>query len=394
MSDNLDNVTHLDLEDLPEPRKGLWKKIVIFVLIAVAVCGFVVLVLFSDGLNLDSLRRMVKYMNVADDGTYGVFAFDSHGSNCYGEFDGGLAVASVGGLNTFDENGTEIFILQEQLELPQLLVCKDLAVAYDVGGNNLLAVHRRSGEVLRLEEKRSILDADLSEGGYLCLSSSASGYKSVLSVYNPNQDLVYRWLSSTTHLPLCAISDDGKTLAAVALGQAEGVFESSIHLFRTDSEEVQATVSLGNQLFYDLLFVDDDVLCAVGESAVQFMRVDGTLLESCSYADQYLKDYTAEGDGFLTLSLNMYRAGNRYSLITVDDSGRKLAETYLGQEILDLSACGRYIAVLTPEGLTIYTQNLAVYHQTVETGTATAVLMREDGSVLLLGNGQGRLYIP
>ena len=59
-----------------------------------------------------------------------------------------------------------------------------------------------------------------------------------------------------------------------------------------------------------------------------------------------------------------------------------------------MSACGRYLAVLTTEGLTIYTQDLTVYAETVETGNATAVVMRKDGSVLLLGGGQGRLYIP
>jgi len=92
--------------------------------------------------------------------------------------------------------------------------------------------------------------------------------------------------------------------------------------------------------------------------------------------------------------VNTYRAGNRYSLVTVDKKGQRIAGTYIGQEILSLSACGRYIAVLTAEGLTIYTQNLSVYAQTIETGNATDVVMREDGSVLLLGNGQGRLYIP
>ena len=394
MSDNLDNVTQLDLDQPPEPRKGLIKKIVLFSAAIAAVCSVLALILFTDGLNMDSIRRWVKYMNVSENGTYGTYAFDSHGSNRYGEFDDGLAIASVSGLNTYDENGGERFIVQEQLALPQLLLNDQLAVAYDVGGHSLLAVDRKNGEVLRLKENRPILDADLSSGGYLCTSSSASGYKSVLSVYNPNQDLIYRWLSSTTYIPLCAVSPDGKQMAAVALGQSDGVFESSIHIFATNSEEIQQTISLGSELIYDLMFVDGSTICAVGEDSVIYVSASGELLGSCTYGENYLKDFNSGGNGFLTLSLNMYRAGNRYSLLTVDNRGRKIAELYLGSEVLSLSANGRYIAVLTPEALTIYTENLSVYHETVETGNATAVLMREDGSVLLLGNGQGRLYIP
>lgn len=388
-----DNVTRMEPEQSPN-RRGLWKKIVVFAVVVAAVCGLVALILFSDGLNLDSLRRWVKYMNVSGDGSYGVYTFDSHSSNRYESFDDGLAVASVSGLTVFDEQGEELFSLQKQMALPQLQVRGDLAMVYDVGGGSLLALHRQNGEVLRLEENRAILDADLSDGGYLCTSSSASGYKSVLSVYNGSQNLIYRWLSSTTYIPLCTVSADGRWLAAVGLGQSGGAFESSLLLFRTDSEEIQRSVSLGSQLIYDLMFVGDKTICAVGETSVRFLSLDGELLGSYAYEDRYLKDFTDGGDGFLTLAVNMYRAGNRYTLVTVDEKGRELASVYLGQEILDLSACGRYIAALTPEGLTVYTQSLSVYAETVDTGSATSVVMRKDGSVLLLGNGQGKLYLP
>lgn len=380
--------------DNTSPKRSIVQRIALLVGIVVLVLAVVAVVIFRDRLNLDSLRRWVKYMNVSEQSEYGSYTFDAHSSNCYAEFDGGLAVASVGGLNTYDESGGERYVLQQQLTLPQLQVQGKLALAYDAGGKSLLLLHKSSGEVLRLEENRPILDADLSESGQLCVSSSASGYKSVLSVYGKKQKLIYRWLSSTAYLPLCAMSPSGKELAAVSLGQEDGVFESSVCLFRTDSDEQQGTIPLGSQLIYDLYYVDDETLCAVGETAVEFVTTAGESIGSYSYTDRYLKDFHQGGSGFLTLSLNMYRAGSRYSLVTLDYKGNVLGEEYIGKEVLDLSACGRYVAVLTPQSLTIYTSSLEVYHETVETGSATNVVMREDGSVLLLGSGQGRLYIP
>ena len=342
MSDNLEE---LDVEQIPNKR-GLVKKIILLAVVVLLVCAVVAVSVFSGGFHLDSLRRWVKYMNV-DEETNGVYSFDAHSSNRYASFDGGLALASVSGLSTFDESGAERFLIQQQMNLPQLQVAGDMAMAYDVGGNTLVALHKRSGEVLHLEEARPILDADLSSGGYICTSSSASGYKSVLSVYNADQDLIYRWLSSTTYIPNCAISPDGRTMAAIGLGQSDGVFESSLLFFRTDAEELQTTVSLGSDLIYDVMFLDGNTVCAVGETGVQYVSMKGELLGMCSYEDRYLKDFDAGGDGFLTLSVNMYRAGNRYSLLTIDKQGQKIAELYIGQEILDLSACGRYLAVLT-----------------------------------------------
>ena len=373
---------------------GWIKKVLVILLIVIVVCGAVAVFLFPEALNVDAFRRWVRYLNVRSDGQEGIYTFDSHNSNCYAVFDNGLAVASVGGMNTYEQDGREAIVSQGQLALPAIQTGGDLAMAYDVGGPTLLAVHRSSGEVLRVTSEKAILDADISGGGDICFASSAAGYKSVLNVYNDKQELVYRWFSSSTYMPLCTVSDNGTQLAAVGLDQKNGSFESVLHLFRTRYDQIEKSVSLGNELIYDLDYLGDHAICAVGENAVQFLDLNGEPLGSYSYEGQFLKDYDMGGDGFLTLSLNMYRAGNRYTLVTVDSSGQEIASVYLGQDILDLSVCEKYIAVLTQEGLTVYNRSLEVYAQTNEIGAATSVLMREDGSVLLLGAGLGKLYIP
>ncbi len=143
---------------------GLIRKIVLFTMIVLLVSTAVAVAVLSDGFNTDTLRRWVKYMNVnlEEEQTY---SFDSHSSNRYDSFDNGLAVASVSGLNIYDSKGNIHFQVQQQMELPRLMCRGNLAMTYDVGGHTLFAVHRRSGEVLRLDEKRPILDADLSSNG-------------------------------------------------------------------------------------------------------------------------------------------------------------------------------------------------------------------------------------
>ncbi len=386
-----DNVTPIYPQKRP---KNLLRRILLLLGILLVVCAVVAAIVFRDALNMDGLRRWFRYFNVRDDGSYGQYTVDSHNSNRYASFDGGLAVASVGGLNTYDSRGGETTVAQAQMELPAIQTGGQLVMAYDVGGTTLLAVHKRNGEVLRLTAEKPILDAYISQGDAICYATSASGYKTVLAVYDGGQELIYRWLSSTVYMPLCAVSADGRYLAAVGLGQTGGVFESTLYLFQTNSEELALSASLGNELFYDLTFLDDRTICAIGEDSMCFLSLDGTRLGSYDYGELYLKDFDDGGDGFLTLSMNMYKAGNRYSLTTVDEKGQEIASVYIGQEILDVSACGHYVAALTSQGLTIYNRDLTVYHETAETGSATSVLMREDGSALLLGGGVGRLYIP
>ncbi len=377
------------------PKVGrLMGKILLMVLITALVCGIVGCIIFPEFFNVDKLYRTIKYWNRGAGNEDGTFSFDTHNSNCYGSLDGGLAVASVGGLNTYAQNGQSVFVAQGQLSLPQMQTNETMAMVYDVGGSTLIAVHEDQGEVLRISAEKPILDADLSENGSICYTSSAPGYKSVLAVYNKKQELIYRWLSSSTYMPVCAISQNGKTMAVVGLNQTSGVFESTLNYFRVDAEEIQQTVSLGNQLIYELSYVNENTLCAIGEAAVYFLDLQGAELGDFVYDGSYLKDYDLGGDGFLVLVTNMYRAGNRFSLVTLDETGNTMASVFVGREILDLSACGKYVAILTPDGLTVYNKNLQVYAQTETVGNATNILMRDDGTVLLLGAGEGRLYIP
>ena len=195
-------------------------------------------------------------------------------------------------------------------------------------------------------------------------------------------------------MPICAISNEGDQLAAVGLEQEDGVFKSTLNYFQTDTEQIVKTVDLGSELIYDLKYLTADTVCAIGETDAQFFSADGDTIGAYSYEGSYLKDFDTNGDGFLTLSLNIYRTGNRYTLVTVDETGREIASLYIGQEILGLSACGKYVAVLTAEGLTIYNRSLEIYAQTVDIGSATSVLMRKDGSAVLLGGGTGELFVP
>ena len=66
----------------------------------------------------------------------------------------------------------------------------------------------------------------------------------------------------------------------------------------------------------------------------------------------------------------------------------------LEEQVLDLSAAGRYVGVLTASGLTIYTRDLTPYKTLQNTMGARNVVLREDGTAFLVGNDTARLYVP
>ena len=377
-----------------ERKRKLRRRILSLVGVLVLVLGAVAVILFHDELNLDRLRRYVTYLNVRDSGDYGVYAFDAHSANACAAYEDGLAVASVAGLELFGPSGESLVSVSANLTAPVVATGGQLAMAWDTGGEKLLAAEPADGAVLDATVTAPLLDADISDDDWICYASPEDGYKTVLTVLDDSQKSVYRWLSSSQYLPLCAISDGGGTLAAVALGQQDGAFASTLQLFSTSQEDPGPSLSLGNQMILDLDFVESSRLCAVGEESLQYADTDGNLIGTYSYDGSYLTDFDLSGSGFSVLALNQYQAGSRYSVVTVDHDGVETGRAFLGEEVLSVSASGSYVAVLLADRLVIYRQDLTEYAQTSEIYGASRVAMRDDGTALLIGSGSAHLYLP
>ena len=74
--------------------------------------------------------------------------------------------------------------------------------------------------------------------------------------------------------------------------------------------------------------------------------------------------------------------------------GQELGSLDVQQEILGVSAAGRYLAVLYMDSLVIYNQQLQEYATLRGTDYARSVLMRPDGSALLLSSESAILFLP
>ena len=66
-------------------------------------------------------------------------------------------------------------------------------------------------------------------------------------------------------------------------------------------------------------------------------------------------------------------------------SGRELASLDIDEEVMSLSAAGKYVAVLYQDHLTIYDKDLQEYAVLKDVSAAGTVLMRSDGSAVLTG---------
>ena len=367
-----------------EPLRRHWRLVFFAFAAALAIC--VVCILLIGGRRLTGrVERVLRYT-----GEQTVFSLDAHSSNRYRSFRSGLAVASSDGLQCFDQYGSQTALVQSSFDNPVVLCGDSIALGYGVGGSSICTAHYSKGEQLNLTVPGSLIDVDLSADGYICSASSQSGYKTVLNVFDPSGAETYSWFSSTHFFSQCAVSDRGSAICAIALGLDGGRFQSSAVSFATDRSEPVAELPLGDDLIYDLAFIGDRTLCAVGESALQFFDIDGSRSTQYSYEGGQLLRYDLCGDGFAVILCNMNQAGSRYRITTVSASGNELASLALDETVQDLTANGKYLAVLTSGGLRVYDSRLRLCLSEDGVGFATRVCVQRDGAALLIDGSTAR----
>ena len=152
------------------------------------------------------------------------------------------------------------------------------------------------------------------------------------------------------------------------------------------------TASLGGNVVLDLRHTDE-LVWTLGDQGLAITDHEGKSA-SANGSNQYLKLYDLSGDGFAAALLGKYRAGSQATLQVIDDTGTVKGSLDLNQQVLSLSAAGRYLAVLTGDRLDIYTSDLSLYSSLEGTQGARKVLLMEDGSAILISEDSASFYVP
>lgn len=384
-----------DGEEERKPRRGRGlRRFLIFFLTLAAVLGIVLLAAYRDGTGFDVLRRYFSYGSTQKAYETVSYTYDAASSNRFAALGDSLVVLSDTSLRVLDGSGKDLWSTAVRMESPALVSGGGRAVAYDVGGTALYVLDS-SGLVEDLTDKEAepIISARLNGDGWLAVTAEKKNYKGAVSVYNKKLELVFGFHSSQRFLMDAWVTDDGKYLAAVALGQESGTFVSNVVLYDLTQTDPAADYDVSDGLVL-AIGQQGDAIVTVADSCLHLADAAGEERGSYRYDGAYLREFSMTGQDYTVLLLNRYQSGSVGRLVTVGTDGGEIASLDVNEEVLSVSAEGRYIAVLYLDRLVVYNRDLQVYASLNGTGYAREALMRPDGSVLLLGSESAKLFLP
>lgn len=388
------------------PAKGgkqanILLRFLAFLVTVALVVGAVALVVFREELNFDAIKRRFTYRALlrTDSGQAQPYSHLGGFNDVFVSLDGGLLCCSGAGIRLFSDSGAKYADKPVSLAAPAAAAAGAWSLAYDVGGQVLIVFRgKEEAFTLQLSDGKTLLSARINSSGYLAVISQESGYKGAVTVYNDQFQRLVQLNISSGFLTDAAVLSDNHTLMTAAIGQEGSTFQSELLFYSLDDfteGEIPvpaAALSLDSDLALDLL-ERSGTLWALCENKLLAVTAAGELRGSYDFSDRYLKEFSLEGDGFAALLLGRYRAGTQADLAVVSADGS--ADILpISEQILSLSAAGRYIALLTADRLDIYTSDLTLYATLEGTQGARKVLMRADGSAILIDNDTARLYLP
>ena len=375
----------------PKNKKKKWLRLAVVTAIVLAIVALAVL---WDSTTFDGLRRSFVYARADKDenGCARLYSYDSDRSGCFATLDGSLIRSSLSQVSVMGEDGNMRFHESVKFRCAAIDSNGKRAVAYDIGGTELYVLDSK-GLVHHITCDSEVQSAQLGEDNKLAVVVNKSGYKAAAYVYDAAGQLTFEFDSADKFIMAAAVSDDGKHLAAVTMGQSDGVFTSYAVIYRMTRKEPTATCELPGEAVYDLRTVDN-TFCVVAENALYFVANNGTINASYPFEESYLRRCSLQGDGFAALLLGRYKSGAQGTLLTVDERGKVIGQVEADGEVLDLSASGNYVAALYSDHLTIYDKRMRECATLSNVSAAREILMRDDGSAVLAGNGSAALYLP
>lgn len=390
----------MDKQKAPKKKKSLLVRLLAFLVTLALVAGAVFLIAHRDLLNLDAWKRYINYRTLerSDSGQAESFTYSGSSSDVFAALGNDLLICSEGGIRLY--SGSGVCYVEDSciLDEPAVEVCGSTAAVYSIGGSTVYLYRDRTQHSVLKDLDGQLLSVRLNPSGWLAVTTRESGYKAVVTVYDEKLTKRMAFRLSSAFVTDAVVTDDCQSLAVISIGQSGAAFESTLSFYtlpdgQSGGTELDlapaSTHSLGNNVILEM--DHNSAIWCVGDRGVSVWN--GKTVNSWSCQGEYLKGY-AVSDGFTAMLIGKYQTSSQAELYAIDAQGVPSVARVISQQVLSLSAAGRYIAVLTADHLDIYTRDLEPYAALDGTNGARTVLMRDDGTALLIGSETASLYVP
>ena len=283
------------------------QRVILLIIAAVILFGLLAATVFRD--NATTALRRLTYAEGKDD-----FSHNAQFNSLFLGVDDNLLVCTQTQIQVFSPTGTAELKESVNMSSPALNTAGEYTVVYDVGGQQLKVIQgEKLVNKLELPAEESLICATVNDKGWVAVTSKVSGYKAVVTVYNPSFESVLAIRLSSRYISDAVVTPDCRGVYLISPGQAGGAFENTLLYYTFSSrEEPTKTLSLGPNVVLSIL--SSGKCWILGDQSLLILDSSGVITASYDYEGQYLKMGSLQGDDFAALLLSRSSSGSAGSL--------------------------------------------------------------------------------
>lgn len=374
-------------------KRGAGFGIRLFVLILV----FLVIIsvfLFSGVLRNTSIQRLAYYLTSGISGTpeSSSITFASNENNRFHLMKKGLAILSNESFSVYSMSGESKYSVPLAYRNPTVSGSDKYLVAYDRGGTEFL-VTNGTATLLQTEAEATIINANVNQNGAFTLITDGPDCKTLLSVYNPSFDVVYKLYATEQYILDAAVSNNNKSMTALALSASGEGFVGTVSFYHLDEEVPYATHSLTDCVPLSVQYDNAGQIRVLCENRFLLFEKSGALIAEIPFEQAELLSYTFGSSRMVGLLTNNYSTGGHSVLSLLTRNAAEPLSISFREETLSVSASGNFIAVRCPNKIVVYDRKLQMDRTYTVPAGVKSCIMREDGTVLIIGADFATLLI-
>lgn len=341
--------------------------------------------------SLKNIRASLQAASHVSAGDTTVISYPSGSSKCMLPFGNGLAICGDQMLSF------ELPSKYSQMEMnlsyanPVMRASSQYLLVFDRGANRFTVTNTLS-ELYSQTMSSPVINAEIAANGSVAIVTDEAGFKSAVTVYNIDNEQLYKWSSPDYYIMSAALSSDGQRLALFCFKQ-DGLSLTS-QLFFTDinsTESPENGVDMGSSLVLGMKFLGNNTVCAVCDNKTYVVSRGGQIKYQTEYASDALIAFDLSDD-CVALATESYSQSSRADIVLINARGTaSRGPLSLSAEPDSISYCDGRLAVLTGDTVTFYSKSLREIDQQTNLAGVSRVYMRSGGTAIALFGSQARV---
>lgn len=365
------------------------KKIVIGICIALA-AGLIVFAFSNrDKLTWDNISSWWTYDVLGNAGNgYPVSIVGSEVP--YGNFyvnQSRVAYASDTSFVSLNSTGSEIANLQLRHSNPAMRSDGNCFITYGIGSTGY-QIQSFDKLLYTGETDYPVYTADIASNGVYATVTSSSGYFSELSVFDKDNNRIFKYSFSEYYVTGISLNSNGTGCVAYGVTTVDGGLQTGIYILDFKQEKPVSTYKINDDMIVDSEYLNDSSAVLVGQSASYIAKKDAEKIITKTYDGKSLANYCFNRDtNQYTLALSRSGDGKSCALETYDDNGEKKSTVNTEYAAESISTYKGVTAILDNNTAYVYDSDGTIrYTSSVGTGSKRIILTSEKDAYILSTN--------